>query len=107
MQRVYVTSDPLLAGYCRSILAAHGVNCIASHEYLGGGAGEIPLTECWPAIWVIDDADAYRARRILEEALSGDHLRQQSWQCPHCGELLEPQFDRCWRCAQESSASED
>lgn len=103
MKRVYVSDDPLLAGYCRSVLEAHGIVCVAPHEWLRGGAGEIPLTECWPSVWVADDADAYRARRIIEDLFAGERRRERPWRCPRCGELLEPQFGECWRCAGHRS----
>ena len=24
-----------------------------------------------------------------------------SWTCPNCAELIEPQFDRCWKCGSD------
>jgi hypothetical protein len=104
MRAVYTAADPLFAGYCRSILDAHGIACISSFETLAGAAGDIPLIECWPRIWVANDADAYRARRILEDAFAGNRLRDAPWVCTQCGERLEPQFDACWRCSAGSES---
>ncbi|MGE0387071.1 MAG: DUF2007 domain-containing protein [Gammaproteobacteria bacterium] len=104
MRRVFASHDPLLAAYCRTVLSAHGIDCIAPFEILGGAAGQIPFTECLPEIWVANDADAYRAQRILEDALAGDPLNERQWQCADCGEWLEPQFSQCWRCSATQSA---
>jgi len=99
MKRVYVSDDPLLAGWYLSVLEAHGIACVAPHEFLRGGAGELPLTECWPEIWVADDACAYRARRLIEELGARANANAERWRCPDCGEWIEPPFELCWRCA--------
>ena len=66
----------------------------------GGGWGDIPATECWSELWVIDDAQVDRALRLIRtsretmpEAEAGP-----PWVCGRCGEENERQFDACWRC---------
>ena len=68
MKRVFSSHDPMLAGYLRAVLEEHGIGCIVKNEYLLGGAGELPPTECWPELWVVEDGDEARARAIVEEA---------------------------------------
>ena len=101
MKRVFSSCDPLLAGYLRSVLEEHGIGCLVKNEYLLGGAGELPPTECWPELWVVEDRDEARARALLEEARSGDAGKGEAWPCPDCGEWIGPEFGACWRCAAE------
>jgi len=102
MIKVYVTADPLMIGYLSSILTAHGIESFIKNEHLPGAAGELPPTEVWPELWVMEDNDAGAARRIIEEVLS-EKINADGWQCPHCGEHIEGQFNECWRCSGDES----
>lgn len=99
MKRVFRAEDALIVGFLRDVLENAGIRCLLRNEHLGGAAGQVPPLECWPEIWVTDDADAGRAERLL-----GDTLRerddQPAWSCPGCGESIESQFGRCWNCGQ-------
>lgn len=96
MKRVYTDADPVRAGYVASLVESAGIACTVRNRYLGGGAGELPLNECWPEVWVLDEADAARALRIVHSAL--EPREGESWVCGGCGERLEPQFELCWQC---------
>ncbi len=98
MKQVYRSDDPLLLGFLRQLLEDSGVRCVARNEYLGGGAGQLPLNECWPELWVLDDQTAGTARRLIEEALAAPSGAAEPWRCAACGEQLEAQFALCWRC---------
>lgn len=98
MKRVYVSHSPLQVAHMRNLLELEGIRCRTRHMGLVGGAGELPPTAIWPELWVERALDADRAERIIRDAerpLPGG----DAWTCPVCGELLEPQFDACWRCA--------
>ena len=98
MRRVFSSHDPMLAGYLRAVLEEHGIGCVVKNEYLQGGVGELPPTECWPEVWVIEDGHEARARDIVEEVRRGGESGE-GWRCPACGEWIEPEFGACWRCA--------
>ena len=98
MKRVFSSHDPMLAGYLRAVLEEHGIGCVVKNEYLLGGAGELPPTECWPELWVVEDGDEARARAIVEEARPAE-AAGEGWRCSGCGEWIEPEFGACWRCA--------
>ena len=102
MKRVFTSHDPILAGYLRAVLVEHGIGCIVKNEYLLGGAGELPPSECWPEVWVVEDGDEARARALVEEARPAEGAGEAAasgWRCPACGEWIEPEFGACWRCA--------
>ncbi|SHE65115.1 Putative signal transducing protein [Modicisalibacter ilicicola DSM 19980] len=96
--RVFRHSNTLLVGHVRNLLESAGIPCELHNMTLGGGAGELPLGECEPEVWVAVHNRA-RAEGLINEALDGPREPTQAWCCPHCGERLEGVFDTCWRCA--------
>lgn len=98
MQWIHSADDPIFIGYLKSLLEAEGITCNVRNELLLGGSGELPPNECWPELWVLDDADAATARAIVEKTLAQPPATGTTWECPHCGEACEPQFTACWRC---------
>jgi len=101
VKRVY--SSPALPEAQRvlDLLAQEGVACVIRGQYLGMAAGQVPPTECWPAVWVMDDADALRARELVAQLEAPAPQGDATWTCPQCGEELEMQFDTCWNCGAE------
>lgn len=98
MKRVYTSSESLMVGHLRNILEDHGIRCFVKNEYLSGGAGELPPTECWPEIWVQREIDHERAEALIRKVLADEAVAGQGWTCPQCEEVLEGQFDQCWSC---------
>ena len=100
MKRVYVSADIVQCGWLESVLVADGIACLVRNRYLGGAIGELPLNEAWPEIWVVDDHNAARAERLLDAALAPRKPRAD-WSCGQCGEIMEGQFQQCWKCGEE------
>ncbi|MEQ8663562.1 MAG: DUF2007 domain-containing protein [Gammaproteobacteria bacterium] len=103
MKRVYSSADAIHCGWLKSVLDAAGIACLLRNAYLGGAAGELPLNECWPEIWVLEDADSVRAARLIRAAET-PAAPAGSWCCDGCGEALEGAFGQCWRCGRERPA---
>jgi hypothetical protein len=55
MKKVYSSDSFFLIGHLRELLEHHHITCIAKNEFLLGGAGELPPTECWPELWITED----------------------------------------------------
>ena len=85
----------------RDVIAEEGIDCLVRNADLAMAIGEIPLTECFPELWVIDDEAFPRARLLLEGWLANGHKDEPDWQCPKCGEALEGHFGACWSCGYE------
>ena len=98
MKLVFSSHDPMFAGFLRAVLQDHGIGCVVKNEYLLGGVGELPPTECWPELWILDDTHEARARVLIEEARIAV-AEGEEWRCAGCGEWIEPEFGACWRCA--------
>lgn len=88
------------AGLIRELLEKEGIACLLRNEQLFSALGEIPLLECFPELWVIDDEVYPRARMLLERWLQAEE-NGSPWTCPDCRERLEGQFGACWKCGKE------
>ncbi|MDX1512358.1 MAG: DUF2007 domain-containing protein [Gammaproteobacteria bacterium] len=101
MKRIYSSDNPLIVAHLRQVLEANHIACLTRNEFLLGGAGELPPTECWPELWVLEDFQEPRARELVEATLTPGSDCGAGWMCPACGETLEGQFTACWHCGAE------
>ena len=98
MRKVYTSDNSAILGYARQVLENNSIRCIIRNDFLLGGAGELPVNETWPEIWVIDDADFDRARALVDGIVAAAHESAPGWRCASCGEPMEGQFTDCWNC---------
>ena len=98
MRKVYTSDNGAIIGHLRQVLENHTIPCIVRNDFLLGGAGELPVNETWPEIWVIDDGDFDRAHALVDAIVATAHASQPPWHCASCGEQMEGQFTDCWRC---------
>lgn len=102
MQKVYSSQDPALTQYLKQLLEAAGIDCVIRNTYLSGAAGELPVNETWPELWVLDDRAFARAEALITGATVQDGPPPAAWICPRCGERVEGQFGQCWNCGAEA-----
>lgn len=98
MRKVYASHDSLIVGHVRQVLESHAIGCTVRNDFLLGGAGEIPINETWPEVWIIDDRDFERACTLVDAVVAQTGASDPPWRCTSCGELVEGQFTDCWRC---------
>lgn len=100
MIKVYSAADPLQAHVLRGALEAVGIMAEVRRDSLFSTRGETPVTfDTLPQVWIPDEADLELARDIVRQFEAKDAgPAGVNWTCPSCGEAVEPQFDRCWRC---------
>lgn len=101
MHRLYSSQDAAFTQYLKQLLEAAGIACVIRNTYLSGAAGELPVNETWPELWLLSEADRARAERIVAEATQ-EGAPAPDWICPRCGERVEGQFGRCWNCGAEA-----
>ncbi|TDB02713.1 DUF2007 domain-containing protein [Halomonas marinisediminis] len=94
--RVFAHSNTLLVSHVYNLLEAAGIPAELRNMTLGGGAGELPLGECEPEVWV-KSHNRERADALIGDALTG-RSDAAAWHCPGCGETLEGVFEACWKC---------
>lgn len=68
MKRVYTGTSVMDCNVRRSVLEAHGIQCMVKNELLTPLAGGIPAPEVWPELWVLDDDRVKDAIQLLETA---------------------------------------
>ncbi|EPC01770.1 hypothetical protein L861_21325 [Litchfieldella anticariensis FP35 = DSM 16096] len=95
--RVFAHSNALLVSHIHNVLTAAGVPAELRNLTLGGGAGELPLSECEPEVWVAAH-NVSRAQALIQKSLKGADASLPDWRCSGCGEVLEGVFDTCWKC---------
>jgi hypothetical protein len=95
-ERVYTGNWPE-ASLLNSLLETEEIQTVVV-EALGarrGGPHEI---------YVLNESQIVRAREIVDRFVAGaplvDPKTDRSWRCPHCNELIEGQFDVCWKCGR-------
>lgn len=99
MIRLTRAPDLMLGQHWVNLLQQAGIACRLTGVHLHAVAGEIPVDQCGPDLWLEDARDRDLAMRIIEGWDSGSQARSH-WVCQSCGEWLEPQFSECWQCGQ-------
>lgn len=89
------------ASLLKNLLALEGVDCLLKNNWLSSAIGEIPFTDCYPELWVIDDEIYPRARLLLDAWLARDvDPEAEPWVCPACAEKSAQHFAVCWNCSR-------
>jgi Putative prokaryotic signal transducing protein len=101
MKKLTTSESLVTINHFKNVLESEGIPCCIKNEYLGGIAGEMPLTEIWPELWVINDIDFDRAKQLIDTDIA-DESPQRPWKCKKCGEENEGQFAACWNCGEPS-----
>ena len=98
MKRIFAAINLAEVHHAKNLLESFGIRTLVKNEMLASALGQLPFTDCQPELWLTDDADAERARRVLSEGPLRPAEKGDVWQCA-CGEISEAQFTQCWRCA--------
>jgi hypothetical protein len=103
VKQVFVSQNLIEVEMRKEWLAQANIPCTIKNQRSSGLAGEIPFTEVFPELWVVQDEDAYRARQVLDEELITQPSNPGDWVCTGCSEHHESQFSECWKCGQAST----
>ena len=93
MKRVFSSYNLAAVHHARNVLDAAGIRAVVKNQYLSSVMGDLPPSECQPELWVLDDADMWRAEKLLFSS----EPQGEPWTC-ECGETLGAQFTQCWNC---------
>ena len=105
MQRVFTAATLVEAYLIQQMLEAEFIPAAVFNENAHGAAGELPINEAWPEVWVKDDCHRSEARSIIEryETTSSSEMRAT---CAQCGERNPVNFQMCWHCEAILSTEE-
>jgi len=85
----------------RALLASHGIDSLLKNEFSSSIAGEVPFSESWPQIWVVDEELESALTLLQQAAKAGDELDQgEDWACSACEEESPITFELCWSCGE-------
>ena len=99
MRRIYTAASLPEAHLVRQMLEAESIRSAVFNENAQGAAGELPITEVWPEVWIEDERCQAVARSIIEryETSGGSNV---SVLCNRCGEYNPENFELCWQCGE-------
>jgi hypothetical protein len=95
MKRLVAAPNLALATLWADQLSGAGIAATVQRAWAGSIAGEIPVDQALPEVWVMDEDRHAEALRLLHE------LRNPPWRhwaCRSCGEVVEGPFEQCWNC---------
>ena len=101
MKKLTSSESLVTINHFKNVLASEGIASEIRNEFLGGIAGEMPVDQVWPELWVVSDLDYDRARQLIDAAIIEESPRE-AWKCRKCGEENEGQFAVCWNCGTVS-----
>lgn len=95
MKRLTQAPNVAIASLWADLLNQAGMAASVQRFFAGGIAGEIPVDQALPEVWVLDDDQLEPARRLLDDLRRSP---QRRWVCRACQELVEGPFEQCWNC---------
>lgn len=98
MRKIYEHIDFSRVGHYQSILESAGISTHLKNLGAAMASGEIPFVQCFPELWVVEDADYDRALDVLRPYHDRAGEDRSNWTCPSCGEAIEGTFGQCWNC---------
>ena len=98
MIKIYTNRNITTVSVMKAALESREIECRLKNENLTGALGELPFTETWPEIWIVDEQKEELAKSIIENIISGPPESEKSWTCGSCKEIIEGQFSECWNC---------
>jgi hypothetical protein len=97
MRRVFTAATLLEANLVQQMLEAEFIPAVVFNENAHGAAGELPITEAWPEVWIKGDCHYSEARSIIER-YETTSCREMRAACAQCGESNPINFEMCWHC---------
>lgn len=100
MKKVHAASNLPEAHLLAGLLEQHGIATRIFNANASSLAGEIPVDQARPQVWIEDDRRLDEARKLID-----GYLRANPWsppkKCPRCGEENPGSFEICWSCRHE------
>ena len=98
MKRVFTCSNTLELQAYKEALKRADIDIFVKNEYIAGAIGEVPFTEAWPEIWIIQETDEQDAIDLCQKLEQEMKKPKQEWQCHHCDEINDGSFEFFWQC---------
>ena len=93
MKKLYSSPDNAEVELVKNMLREAGIACEVRN---GEVSAIVPAPSFYEELWVSEEA--YDKASELLEAWKRPAAPGKSWTCPACGEVIEGQFNSCWKC---------
>lgn len=103
MFKLYSAGNIQDAYIVQGLLNEAGIETRILNEYAQGGVGEIPFTQAYPEIWLINESDRNKAKEIITQYDSRPRPGEDLF-CAHCQEPNPDTFETCWHCGMPLKA---
>jgi hypothetical protein len=97
MQKLYSAGTLQEAYLVLHRLEHAGIEARVLNQYAQGGLGDLPFTHAYPEVWLLEPADAERARAVVAEYEAAGRTSVPH-RCRFCNEESPASFELCWRC---------
>jgi hypothetical protein len=101
MKRLMQAPNLPLASLWAEQLSAAGFESRVLRAYASGIAGEIPVDQALPEVWLLDDGQHGAANAWFQRWMQPAERR---WACPVCAEIIDGPYDTCWNCGTAAPA---
>lgn len=99
MKEVFRHHEYIRVSHFRDLVEAAGIPTMLRNEHLVHGVVEIPITEFYPNLCVMNDDDYEAAWTIIRDALEAEKVHPgEDVKCPQCGEPNPGNFAECFSC---------
>ena len=104
MRLIFDNIDFTIVGHMQTILEAEGIPTELRNAGSAGLAGEVPYTQVYPELWILNNGDESKARAIIRDYREKDAATPPgpNWTCPKCGETVDGIYTECWNCVAPS-----
>ena len=106
MIQVYTAADPADAHMIKALLENNGIKAIVQGESLWAARGDLPCGPRGAPSVSVAEADALKARELIEEQQNHDQPAGTMWTCGGCGQRIGGKFTHCWKCGRERPAED-
>lgn len=97
MKKLTSADSLITINHYKNLLESEGIPTVIRNEHLSSILGEMPFTEVWPQLWVVNNLDHDRALQLISAEVANESP-ETPWKCRRCGEKNEGQFGACWKC---------
>ena len=98
MIKVFEDFELSKVGQFQSVLEAEGIRTHLKNQFTSGVLGEIPFVAAIPQLWILEDDDQVKAKRLIQQLLSNPEETEPEWTCSRCDSVVDGVFARCWKC---------
>ena len=95
MRLVYTAATLPEAHLIMQQLESVGIDARVFNENAQGAIGELPVTDTWPDVWIVQDHQFRATRAVIEYY---EFSSENALLCNSCGEISPGRFEVCWQC---------